>query len=95
MSEVEAATSGTESTQRTITGVVTSNAGDKSATITVERKIKHPLYGKYIKRSTKIRVHDESNECNKGDTIVIEQCRPMSKTKSWRLVKVIDKATEI
>jgi len=95
MSEVEAATSGTESTQRTITGVVTSDAGDKSATITVERKIKHPLYGKYIKRSTKIRVHDESNECNKGDTIVIEQCRPMSKTKSWRLVKVIDKATEI
>lgn len=95
MSEVEAATSATESTQRTITGVVTSNAGDKSATITVERKIKHPLYGKYIKRSTKIRVHDESNECNAGDTIVVEQCRPMSKTKSWRLVKVIEKATDI
>jgi len=73
---------------------VTSNAGDKSATITVERKIKHPLYGKYIKRSSKIRVHDESNECNKGDTIVIEQCRPMSKTKSWRLVKIVDKAKE-
>ena len=95
MSEVEAATSANESTQRTITGVVTSNAGDKSATITVERKIKHPLYGKYIKRSSKIRVHDESNECNKGDTIVIEQCRPMSKTKSWRLVEVINKAKEI
>jgi len=94
MSEVQAATSGNESTQRTITGVVTSNAGDKSATITVERKIKHPLYGKYIKRSSKIRVHDESNECNKGDTIVIEQCRPMSKTKSWRLVKIVDKAKE-
>lgn len=94
MSEAQA-TSANESTQRTITGVVTSSAGDKSATITVERKIKHPLYGKYVKRSTKIRVHDESNECNKGDTIVVEQCRPMSKTKSWRLVKVIDKATEI
>jgi len=94
MSEAQA-TSANESTQRTITGVVTSSAGDKSATITVERKIKHPLYGKYVMRSTKIRVHDESNECNKGDTIVVEQCRPMSKTKSWRLVKVIDKATEI
>jgi len=94
MSEAQT-TSANDSTQRTITGVVTSNAGDKSATITVERKIKHPLYGKYVKRSTKIRVHDESNECNTGDTIVIEPCRPMSKTKSWRLVKVIDKATEI
>ncbi len=95
MSEVQAEAEIQESKQRTITGVVTSNAGDKSATITVERKIKHPIYGKYIKRSTKIRVHDESNECNKGDTIIVEQCRPMSKTKSWRLVKVIEKAAEI
>ena len=84
-----------EKTQRTIQGVVTSNAGDKSATISVERRIKHPLYGKYIKRSSKIRIHDENNECNKGDTILVEQCRPMSKTKSWRLVKVVSKAAEI
>ena len=78
----------------TLQGVVTSNAGDKSATITIERRIKHPLYGKIIKRSTKIRVHDEANECNEGDTILIEACRPMSKTKSWKLVKVVAKAAE-
>ncbi|MBE9564941.1 MAG: 30S ribosomal protein S17 [Proteobacteria bacterium] len=81
--------------KRTLQGVVTSSAGDKSATIMIERKIKHPIYGKYIKRSTKIRLHDETNECNKGDTILIEECRPMSKTKSWKLVKVVEKSTEI
>ena len=82
-------------TKRTLQGVVTSNAGDKSATIMIERKIKHPVYGKYVKRSSKIRLHDEANECNKGDTILIEECRPMSKTKSWKLVKVVEKAPEL
>ncbi len=82
-------------TKRTLQGVVTSNAGDKSATIMIERRIKHPIYGKYIKRSSKIRLHDESNECNKGDTILIEECRPMSKTKSWKLVKIVEKAPEL
>ena len=81
--------------KRTIQGVVTSSAGDKSATIMVERRIKHPIYGKFIKRSSKMRVHDESNECNKGDTILIEECRPMSKTKSWKLVKIVEKAIEL
>ena len=81
--------------KRTIKGVVTSSAGDKSATIMVERRIKHPIYGKFIKRSSKMRVHDESNECNKGDTILIEECRPMSKTKSWKLVKIVEKAIEL
>lgn len=85
----------TETKQRTLTGIVTSNAGDKSVTIMIERRIKHPIYGKYIKRSTRLRVHDEANECNQGDTIIVEQCRPMSKTKSWRLVKVIEKAAEL
>jgi small subunit ribosomal protein S17 len=85
----------TAATKRTLQGVVTSNAGDKSATIMIERKIKHPVYGKYVKRSSKIRLHDETNECNKGDTILIEECRPMSKTKSWKLVKVVEKATEL
>jgi len=85
----------TTANKRTLQGVVTSNAGDKSATIMIERKIKHPLYGKFIKRSTKIRLHDEANECNKGDTILIEECRPMSKTKSWKLVKVVEKAQEL
>jgi len=81
--------------KRTLQGVVTSNAGDKSATIMIERKIKHPIYGKFIKRSTKIRLHDEMNECNQGDTVLIEECRPMSKTKSWKLVKVVEKAPEL
>jgi small subunit ribosomal protein S17 len=61
----------------------------------IERRIKHPLYGKIITRSTKLHVHDEANECNKGDTILIEECRPMSKTKSWRLVKIVEKASEL
>ena len=81
--------------KRTLQGVVTSSAGDKSATIMIERRIKHPIYGKFIKRSSKIRLHDEANECNKGDTILIEECRPMSKTKSWKLVKVVEKAAEL
>jgi len=81
--------------KRTLQGVVTSSAGDKSATIMIERRIKHPVYGKFIKRSSKIRLHDEANECNKGDTILIEECRPMSKTKSWKLVKVVEKAAEL
>jgi len=81
--------------KRTLQGVVTSSAGDKSATIMIERRIKHPIYGKFIKRSTKIRLHDEANECNKGDTILIEECRPMSKTKSWKLVQVVEKAAEL
>ena len=81
--------------KRTLQGIVTSNAGDKSATIMIERRIKHPVYGKFIKRSTKIRLHDEANECNKGDTILIEECRPVSRTKSWKLVKIVEKAAEL
>lgn len=84
-----------EKLQRTLVGSVTSDVCDKTATVTIERRIKHPVYGKYIKRSTKLRVHDENNQCGKGDTVVIEQCRPMSKTKSWRLVEVIEKASAV
>jgi small subunit ribosomal protein S17 len=93
--DVDPALAEKAATKRTLQGVVTSNAGDKSATIKIERRIKHPIYGKFIKRSTKIHVHDEANECNKGDTILIEECRPMSKTKSWRLVKIVEKAAEL
>ena len=81
--------------QRQLQGVVTSNKMEKSATVTIERRVKHPLYGKIIKRSTKLSVHDEANECGIGDTVLIEQCRPMSKTKSWKLVKVVEKATTV
>lgn len=95
MTANETAAADQGATKRTLQGVVTSSAGDKSATILIERRIKHPMYGKIVKRSTKIRLHDEDNECSKGDTILIEECRPMSKTKSWRLVKIVEKAQEI
>jgi len=89
----EAATA--EVVQRTLSGAVTSDAMDKTVTVMIERKIKHPVYGKYIKRSTKLHVHDENNECTRGDTVLIEQCRPISKTKSWRLVKVVEKGIQV
>jgi len=78
--------------KRTLTGRVVSNKGDKSVTVLVERKVKHPVYGKFIRRSTKYHAHDEQNECNMGDTIVIEECRPISKTKCWRLVRIEERA---
>lgn len=78
---------------RALTGRVVSDKMDKSITVLVERLVKHPLYKKYIKRSTKLHAHDENNECHEGDTVTIEQCRPISKTKSWRLVKVVERAS--
>ncbi len=77
---------------RTLTGRVVSNAMDKTITLLVERRVKHPLYGKFLRRSTKIHAHDEANECNAGDMVRIEQCRPLSKTKTWRLIEVVEKA---
>ena len=65
---------------------------DKTVTVLVERRVKHPLYGKFIRRSTKVHAHDEANECNQGDVVTVEQCRPLSKTKTWRLVKVVERA---
>lgn len=81
-----------EKKQRVLIGKVTSAAMDKTVTVLVERKVKHPLYKKYIKRSTKIHAHDENNEGGAGDLVSIAQCRPLSKTKSWTLVKVEEKA---
>ena len=80
--------------QRTLTGRVVSDKMDKSITVVVERKVKHPLYKKYVRRSTKFHAHDENNECNMGDVVTIEQCRPLSKTKCWRLVKVVEQAVQ-
>jgi small subunit ribosomal protein S17 len=74
-------------------GSVISNKMDKSATVLIERKVKHPLYGKFVKKSTKLHIHDENNECSMGDTVQITECRPISKTKSWTLVKIVDKAS--
>ena len=79
-------------TIRTESGRVISNKMDRTITVLVERKVKHPLYGKYIRRSTKLHVHDEKNECNEGDQVTITECRPISKTKSWMLEEVVKKA---
>lgn len=76
---------------KTKRGVVVSKSGDKSLKVQIDYKVKHPKYGKYIKRRTKLGVHDEQNEANIGDTVEITECRPMSKTKSWRLVKIVEK----
>jgi small subunit ribosomal protein S17 len=78
---------------RTLEGRVVSDKMDKSITVLVERTVKHPIYGKFIRRSTKVHAHDEANECGIGDMVVVEQCRPLSKSKAWRLVKVVTKAT--
>ncbi len=80
-------------TNRTLIGQVVSNAMDKTITVSVERRVKHPVYGKFVRRSTKVHAHDESNECQAGDTVMVEQCRPLSKTKTWRLVKVLERAS--
>ncbi|MEJ1296753.1 MAG: 30S ribosomal protein S17 [Candidatus Sedimenticola sp. (ex Thyasira tokunagai)] len=82
-----------EVSNRTLQGRVVSDKMDKTVTVMVERQVKHPLYGKYIRRSTKIHAHDESNECGLGDVVIIEQCRPLSKSKTWRLVTVVEKAS--
>lgn len=84
-----------QKTARTISGKVVSNKMDKSIVVLVERKIKHPVYGKFVKRSTKLHAHDEANECRIGDTVTIKQTRPISKTKSWALESVDEKAVEI
>ena len=78
--------------KRTLSGVVTSAKMDKSATVRIERKVRHPIYGKFINKSKKMHFHDEKNTCKEGDTVLIEECRPLSKTKSWTLVKVVDKS---
>jgi len=77
---------------RTETGRVTSNKMDKSATVLIERKVRHPIYGKFVKRSTKLHVHDEQNACNEGDVVTVSECRPISKTKNWTLVEIVGKA---
>jgi small subunit ribosomal protein S17 len=79
-------------TVRTLTGRVISDKMDKTVTVLIERRVPHPIYKKYVRRSTKLHAHDEANECREGDTVVIEQSRPLSKTKSWRLVKIIGRA---
>ncbi len=84
----------TESSANTVTGRVVSNRMEKTITVVLERRVPHPIYGKYIRRSTKIHAHDENNECREGDLVMVQQCRPLSKSKNWRLVKVLEQAGE-
>ena len=79
---------------RTITGRVVSDKMDKTITVLVERVVKHPVYGKYIKRSTKMMAHDEQNTCHEGDVVAITSCRPMSKNKTFKLVQVLERTNE-
>jgi small subunit ribosomal protein S17 len=84
-----------QSTARTLQGRVVSDKMDKTITVLIERRVKHPVYGKYITRSSKVHAHDEENRAGMGDTVLVAETRPMSKTKSWALVEVVETATEI
>ena len=83
-----------QASNRTLQGRVVSDKMDKTITVLIERQVQHPIYGKFIRRSTKVHAHDENNECRAGDMVVVEQCRPLSKTKSWRVVRVVERAGE-
>lgn len=80
---------------RTVTGIVVSDKGDKTITVRVERQVKHPIYGKYIRRSGKVRAHDENNECNVGDLVTVRACRPYSKSKAFVLASIDERATGV
>ena len=83
------------SNARTATGKVVSDKMDKTITVLIERRVKHPVYGKYITKSTKIHAHDESNQCKSGDMVTISETRPLSKTKSWTLLRIDESAAEV
>lgn len=85
----------TEKVVRTVTGRVVSDKMDKTVTVLVERSVKHPLYGKVVRRSNKFHAHDEANECHEGDLVIIEESRPLSRTKTWRVAKIVEKARAV
>ena len=80
---------------RTVTGTVVSNRMEKSITVLVERRERHPVYGKYVRKSKKLHAHDEQNECNVGDTVTVVECRPISKTKTWMLKSIDERAQDV
>ncbi len=82
-------------TARSVSGRVISSKMDKTITVQVDRRIRHPLYGKYITRRTKLHAHDANNDCKEGDLVQVEECRPLSRSKSWRLVKILERAGEV
>jgi small subunit ribosomal protein S17 len=81
-------------TKRTLVGRVVSDKMDKTVSVAIERKIKHPVYGKYIRRTSKVLAHDANNECKPGDRVTISECRPISKNKSWAVVGVVERAAD-
>jgi small subunit ribosomal protein S17 len=83
------------SSARTLSGRVISDKMDKTVTVLVERRVTHPIYGKIIRRSVKLHAHDENNECHTGDTVLIQECRPLSRTKSWRVTQLVEKAVVV
>ena len=87
--------SGTEKRTRVATGKVVSNKMDKTITVLIERRVKHPVYGKYITRSSKIHAHDESNQCGMGDTVTVAETRPISKSKTWKLLEVVEAGVQV
>ncbi len=87
-------TNNTQKTARTVEGRVVSNKMAKTVTVLLERQVQHPLYGKVVRRSTKVHAHDEKGECKEGDVVRITECRPLSKTKNWRVVEVLARAAQ-
>ena len=83
-----------EKVQRTIVGRVVSDKSDKTVSVAIERLMKHPVYGKYIRRTTKVLAHDAANECKEGDRVAIAECKPVSKNKSWAVVNVVERAAD-
>ncbi len=90
----EEATKEVAKVRHTVTGHVVSDKMNKTVSVSVDRLIKHPRYGKYVRRSTKVLAHDEKNECKPGDRVTISECRPISKNKAWRVVEVVERAPE-
>jgi len=83
-----------EKVERTVVGRVVSDKMDKTVAVAIERLIQHPMYGKFIRRTSKVLAHDDSNECKPGDRVAISECRPISKSKSWRVVNIVERASE-
>ena len=92
MAEAEVQAEAQQSNARAVSGVVVSDRMDKTITVLVERRVKHPVYGKFVRKSTKVHAHDEDNSCQVGDTVTVVECRPLSKTKTWMLRSIDERA---
>ncbi len=92
MAEAAETAEATQKNPRTVSGVVVSDRMDKTITVRIERRVKHPVYGKFVRKSTKVHAHDEDNSCQIGDTVTVVECRPLSKSKTWRLKSIDERA---